>query len=345
MTKRLANPACFSLRNFIARKQPTHIPQRALACSLLGAVLGMAVSTTSAQSYPTQPIRMLVPFTAGGGTDILARMIGQKMAESVGQQIIVDNRPGGNSLVATEMVVRAPPDGYVMIMHTNNLTVNPTLYKKLNYDTVRDLAPVSLVAYLPHLLVVHPSVPANTLKEFVALAKSRPGAINFGTAGSGTVNHLTAELFQSMAGIKMTHVPYKGSGSLIPDLLGGHLEAHFAALSTVRQHVTSGKLRALALTTIKRTPLLPDLPTFDELGYKGYDFSSWFGVLAPGATPADIVNKAYTEIAKAARRPEVQERLPEYQLVASTPQEFAAFIKADIAKAGKIVRESGATID
>ena len=299
----------------------------------------------TAQNYPSKAVRLLVPFAPGGGADTLARVFGQKMAESMGQQIIVDNRPGGNTLIATEMLVRAAPDGYTLIIQTNNLTVNPTLYKKLNYDTVKDLAPVALLAHIPHALVVHPSVPAKTVKEFVALAKSKPGAINYGTGGSGTVNHLTAALFETMAGIKMTHVPYKGSGLLVPDLLGGHLESHFAFLPVVRQYIVSGRLRALALTTIGRTPLLPDLPTFDELGYRGYNFSSWMGILAPAATPPDVINRLHAETVKAGRRPDVQERLPECNYVLGAPQEFAAFIKSDIAMQSKIVRESGITID
>jgi len=311
--------------------------------AIVGAMLFSAGAT--AQSFPSKAVRLLVPFAPGGGADTLSRVLGQKMSESMGQQIIVDNRPGGNTLIATEMLVRAAPDGYTLIMQTNNLTVNPTLYKKLNYDTLKDLAPVALIAHIPHVLVVHPSVPAKTVKEFVALAKSKPGAINYGTAGSGTVNHLTAALFATMAGIKMTHVPYKGSGLILPDLLGGHLESHFAILPVVRQYVVSGRLRALALTTIDRTPLLPDLPTFDELGYKGYNLSSWLGILAPAATPPDVINRLHAEAVKAGKRPDVQERLPECNYVLSTPQEFAAFIKSDIAMQSKIVRESGITID
>lgn len=308
-----------------------------------GALLWSEVA--SAQSFPARPVRLLVPFAPGGGADTLARVLGQKMSESMGQQIIVDNRPGGNTLVATELLVRAAPDGYTIIIQTNNLTVNPHLYKKLKYDTVKDLAPVSLIAHIPHLLVVHPSVPAKTVKEFVALAKSKPGMINYATAGSGTVNHLTAALFETMAGIKMTHVSYKGSGLIVPELLGGHIESHFAFLPVVRQHVMAGRLRGLALTTISRTPLLPDVPTFDELGYKGYNLSSWLGILAPAGTPAEVMNRLQAEVVKAGKRPDVQERLPECKYVLSTPQEFIAFIKGDLALQAKIVREAGITVE
>ena len=309
------------------------------------AVMGM-VGQVFAQGFPNRPLRLLVPFTPGGGTDILARIIAARMSESMGQQIVVDNRPGGNTLIATEAVVRAAPDGYTLIMQTNNLSANPTLYRgKLSFDTLKDLAPVALVAGNPHVLVVHPSVPARNLREFIALAKSKPGSITFATAGAGTVNHLSGELLKMLAGIDLLHVPYKGSGSVMPDLLGGHVSSLFAAMPTVTENIRAGRLRAIAVTTPKRFRGLPDVPTIAESGYPGYDFSSWFGVLAPTGTPPPIIARLHAEIVKALMDPGAQQRLENYEIFGSTPEEFASFIRADIEKTAKIIRASGATID
>lgn len=309
------------------------------------AVMGI-VGQVFAQGFPNRPLRLLVPFTPGGGTDILARIIAARMSESMGQQIVVDNRPGGNTLIATEAVVRAAPDGYTLIMQTNNLSANPTLYRgKLSFDTLKDLAPVALVAGNPHVLVVHPSVPARNLREFIALAKSKPGSITFATAGAGTVNHLSGELLKMLAGIDLLHVPYKGSGSVMPDLLGGHVSSLFAAMPTVTENIRAGRLRAIAVTTPKRFRGLPDVPTIAESGYPGYDFSSWFGVLAPAGTPPPIIVRLHAEIVKALMDPGAQQRLENYVIFGSTPEEFASFIRADIEKTAKIIRASGATVD
>ena len=315
---------------------------------LVGPALLAAISLGQAlaQVYPTRPVRLLVPFTPGGGTDILARVVGAKMAESVGQQIVVDNRPGANTLIATELVVRAAPDGYTLILQTNNLASNPTLYRgKMTFDTLKDLAAVSLVAGNPHVLVVNPAVPAKTLREYVALAKDKPGTLTFASAGSGTVNHLSGELLKMLAGIDLVHVPYKGSGSVMPDLLGGHVTSLFAAMPTVTAHIRAGRLRALAVTTPQRFRGLPDIPTIAESGYPGYDFSSWFGVLAPAATPQPVIARLRMEIVKALKEPGVMQRLEDYEIFGSTPEEFAAFIKAEIVKTAKVIRAAGATID
>ena len=299
-----------------------------------------------AQTYPDRPIRLLVPFTPGGGTDILARTVAQKMSESMGQPIIVDNKPGANTLVASEAVARAAPDGYTLIMQTNNLASNVTLYRgKMTFDTLKDLAPVALVAGNPHVLVVHPSVPANDLKEFIALAKAKPGTITFASAGSGTVNHMTGELLKMLAGIDMVHVPYKGSGSVMPDLLGGHVNALFAAMPTVTGLIREQKLRAIAVTTPKRFRGLPNVPTIAESGYPGYNFSSWFGILAPGGTPKPIIDRLQAEVVKALKDPAVLARLGDYEIFGSTPEEFGAFIKSEIDKTAKIIETSGAKVD
>jgi len=318
-------------------------------CLLLLAVALSALGLcghAAAQAFPTRPIRLLVPFTPGGGTDLLARIVAAKMSESLGQQIIVENKPGGNTLVATEVLVRAAPDGYTLLMQTNNLSANPTLYKgKLSFDTLKDLAPVSLVAGNPHVLVVNPSVPVNTLAEYIALAKANPGKITFASAGSGTVNHLAGELLKMQAGIDILHVPYKGSGSVMPDLLSGQVSSLFAAMPTVTAYIRDKKLRAIAVTTPKRFHGLPDVPTIAESGYPGYDFSSWFGILAPAGTPKPIIDRLQAEVVKALKDPNVQARLADYEIFGSTPEEFAAFIKADIDKTAKIIEKSGAKID
>jgi tripartite-type tricarboxylate transporter receptor subunit TctC len=316
---------------------------RLLLCALAACAFA---APAFAQDYPSKPIRMLVPFTPGGGTDILARIVAGKMSESMGQQVIVENKPGANTLVASEAVARAAPDGYTLLMQTNNLASNPTLYQgKMTFDTLKDLVPVALVAGNPHVLVVHPSVPAKSLKEFIALAKSKPKTITFASAGSGTVNHLSGELLSMLAGIEMVHVPYKGSGSVMPDLLGGHVNALFAAMPTVTQHIRDGKLRAIAVTTPRRFRGLPDVPTIVELGYPGYDFSSWFGVLAPAGTPQPVIAKLNAEIVKAVKDPAVQQKLDNYEIFGSTPDEFGTFIRVEIDKTAKIIKASGATVD
>jgi len=316
-----------------------------LFAGALAAVLALA-GPASAQDYPTRPIRLMVPFTPGGGTDLLARIVAQKMSEGLGQPIVVDNRPGANTLIATEALVRAAPDGYTLLMQTNNLAANPTLYRgKISFDTVKDIAPVSLVAGNPHVLVVNPSVPATNLKEYIALAKAKPGTISFASAGSGTVNHLSGELLKMLAGIDILHVPYKGSGSVMPDLLGGQVNSLFAAMPTVTGYIKEGKLRAIAVTTPKRFKGLPDVPTIAEQGYPGYDFSSWFGIVAPAGTPKPIIDRLQREVVKALKDPGVQERLHDYEIFGSTPEEFGAFIRADIDKQAKLIKASGATVD
>ncbi|MET0679423.1 MAG: tripartite tricarboxylate transporter substrate binding protein [Burkholderiales bacterium] len=319
------------------------IVHAALAATLLGTASG---GTAYAQSYPNRPVKIMVPFTPGGGTDILTRIVAGKMTESFGQQVVVENRPGANTLVATEALVRAAPDGYMLLMQTNNFASNVTLYAgKLTFDSLKDTAPVSLVAGNPHVLVVNPGVPAKNLQEYVALAKAKPGSITFASAGSGTVNHLSGELLKQLAGIDLLHVPYKGSGSVMPDLLGGQVNSLFAAMPTVTGHIKEGKLRAIAVTTPKRFRGLPDVPTIVELGYPGYDFSSWFGILAPAGTPKPAIDRLHVEIVKALKDPGVIDRLKDYEIFGSSPEEFAAFIRAEIDKTAKIIRVSGAKID
>jgi tripartite-type tricarboxylate transporter receptor subunit TctC len=319
--------------------------------TLLKAVLAVALTAIStapalAQAFPNKPIKMLVPFVPGGGTDMLARIVAAKMTEGLGQQVVVENRAGGNTLIATEVVVHAPADGYTILMQTNNLASNPTLYKgKLTFDTRKDLAPIALVAGNPHVLVVSPGVPAKTFKEYLALAKSKPGTLTFGTAGSGTVNHLTAELLKMRAGIDITHVPYKGSGALMPDVLAGHVDSLFAAMPTVTQFIQEGRLRALAVTTPQRFKGLPDVPTIAESGFPDYDLSSWFGLLAPAGTPEPVIERLNSEVLKALKDPAVQARLKDYVIYGSSAREFGTFLDAEIEKSAKIIAASGAKVE
>lgn len=315
-----------------------------LALFVMTSVLGAA----SAQAYPDKPIRMVVPFPAGGTTDILARAVAQKLSESLGQQMIVDNKPGAGGNIGAQEVARAAPDGYTLVMGTvGTHAINPSLYKKLPYDHLKDFAPVSLVASVPNLLVVHPSVPVNSVKELIAYVKANPGKLNFASSGNGTSIHLSGELFKTMTGVQMTHVPYKGSAPAVTDLLGGQVQLMFDNMPSALPHAKGGKLKPLAVTSAKRFPGTPDIPTIAEAGVPGYEASSWFGVLAPAGTPKEIVNKLSTEIAKALKTPEMTKRLEEQgaQAVGSTPEEFAAHIKAETAKWAKVVKESGATVD
>ena len=318
-----------------------------LALAITASFITVVASDTAlAQSYPVRPIRLLVPFTPGGGTDILARIVAAKLTEGLGQTVLVDNRPGGNTVVATEAVARAAPDGYTLIMQTNNFAANPTLYAgKLSFDALKDFAPVALVAGNPHVLVVHPAVPAKNLAEYIALAKQKPGSLTFASAGSGTVNHLCGELLKTLTGIDIVHVPYKGSGSLMPDLMSGQVSSLFAAMPTVPGHIKEGRLRPIAVTTPKRFRGLPDVPTIAELGYAGYDFSSWFGILAPSGTPRAAIDRLNLEIVKTLKDPVVLQRLENYEIFGSSPEEFAKFIQVEIDKTAKIIRTSGAKVD
>jgi tripartite-type tricarboxylate transporter receptor subunit TctC len=284
-----------------------------------------------------------VPFTPGGGTDILTRAVGERMSANIGQPVLVENRPGGNTVIATEVVARAEPDGNTLLMQTNNFTVNASLYAQLPYSTFGDFSPVSLVASNPHILVVPASSPSRTLQDFIARAKAAPGTLNFGTAGTGTVNHMAGAAFQLQTGTTLVHV--RGSGSLIPDLIAGRLHSHFAALPVVISHLRSGTLRALGLTTPTRHPAVPDVATLQEQGVGDYDFRSWFGLLAPARTPPPVVAHLAQEAATAVRSPEVRARLTEYEVHGSTPAEFEAFLRQDAEKVGALIRTLRITLD
>lgn len=305
------------------------------------AVLVFSAAGVPAQTYPDRPIRFIVPLPAGAA-DTLARAIGAKLTETWGQQVVVDNRPGAGTTIGTEMAAKAPADGYTLVMATFSHAANATFYRKLPYDTLKDFAPVTLVASAPNVLVVHPSVPAKSVRELVSLATARPGQLNYASAGNGTSSHLAGELFKRLAGIDMTHVPYKGSAPGMADLLGGHVQLTFDPLPSSLPHVRAGRLRALGVTTVKRSQAIPELVTISEAGVAGYELSGWSGVLVPSGTPRNLVKKLNTEIVRTLNIPELRTRFADlgFETVGNTPAEFDAFIRSEISKWGTVIREA-----
>lgn len=308
----------------------------------------LAGGALCAQSYPTRPIRFVVPFAPGGPTDILARAVGQKLTEAFGQTIVIENRGGAGGNIGAELVARSPADGYTMLMGaTSTHAINPSLYHKLGFDPVKDFIPVSLVANTPSLLAVHPALPVRTIKDLIALAKARPGQLTYASAGNGSSNHLAGVLLSMMAGIDLVHVPYKGSGPALVDVISGQVPMMFNNTASVMPHVTAGKLRAVALASLERSALLPDIPTVAESGLPGFEVRSWHGVFVPAGTPREVVNRLSTEIVRAVRAADVKSRLNAQgvELVGSSPEEFAEFVKKELAKWAKVVRQSGARAD
>jgi tripartite-type tricarboxylate transporter receptor subunit TctC len=309
----------------------------------------LAIGGAHAQeNYPTKPIRFIVPFPPGGGTDILARQLGNKLTETLGWQIIVDNRGGAGGNIGLQAAAQAAPDGYTIVMgQTSNLAINPSLYSKLPYDPVRDFVPVTLVSASPIALVVAAKSPHKTIGEFVAAAKAKPGQLTFGSPGNGTVAHLTGELFQRAAGIKYVHVPYKGAAQALPDLIGGRIDLYAGSLETAMPHMKAGTIRAIAVTSLQRVSAAQDVPTVSESGHKGFEATTWFGILVPKGTPDAIVAKLTAEITKVLQLPDLKERmaatggLP----VKTGPKEFAALLNSDLQRWSKIVKESGAKVD
>jgi len=305
-------------------------------------------SAVYAADYPSKPIRMIVGFAAGGGTDTTARAIAQKMSAAMGEQVVVDNRPGAAGNVATELVVRGPADGYTILMGTiAALAINPTLYGNLAFDPIKDLAPVSQAVNSSNILVVHPSVQAKSVQELIALAKAKPGTLNYGSSGIGGTGHLAGVLFDELAGTKMTHVPYKGGGPAMIELVGGQVQLVFATPPTAVPQIKSGKIRGLAVTTLKRSSVMPDLPTISESGLKGYDANNWYGVVVPVKTPKPIVTRLNTEIVKALNAPDLKELFFTQGLdpAPSTPEQFGAYIKSELGKWAKVIKASGAKAD
>ncbi len=313
------------------------------------ALLLIAASTGAfAQAWPSKPIRYIVPFAAGGTTDLLGRMLGAKLAEALGQPVVVENRPGAAGALGVEMLAKSAPDGYTIGGGTvSSHGINVTLYPKLPYDPVKDFAPITMLATLPNMLVVHPSLGVNSVQELLALLKANPNKHSFGSAGNGTSQHMSGELFKTMSGVQMQHIPYKGSGPMMPDLLSGVISMSFENMTTAYPPTKTGKLKALAVTTAKRSFVAPEVPTMAESGFAGYEISSWQALFAPAGTPREIVARLYAETAKALKAPDVARRLQELGLDAGgmPPEELAALVQRDIPRLGKIVRDSGAKID
>jgi tripartite-type tricarboxylate transporter receptor subunit TctC len=316
------------------------ITRRATLASTLG-YFAIGRSATAQEAYPSRPVRVIVPFAAGGGTDDFGRRFTRQLGGGLGERIVIENRAGGNTLLATEIAVRARPDGYTILQQTNNFTVNPHLHNNLSFDTLKDFAPVSLAARAPHLLVVNNDVPAGSVTELVALAKARPGELNFGTSGAGTTNHLAAEMFQKIAGIQLTHVPYRGASEYTNDLLGGRIQMVFAGSAQAIPQAQAGTMRALGITGNARAPGLPDVPTMEEIGMAGFEIYSWHGYLVPTGTPEPIIAKLAEEIRIACRKPEVRAMIPTTEFLGTTPAEFAAFLRADLAKVGELLNRLG----
>lgn len=319
-----------------------------LAAALASCLLVAPLVHAQAPAYPRQPVTLVVPFPAGGPTDAMARVLAQKLGDRLGQQVIIDNRGGAGGGIAAELVARAPADGHTLFFGTTGtMAINPSLYTKLRYDPVKDFAPVSLMATTMNVLVISPQIPAKNLADLVALAKARPGELTYGSAGNGSSNHLSGELFRTSAAIQINHIPYKGSAPALVDLLGGRLSMMFDTIAQQTQNIAANKVQALAVTGPKRSPLLPDVPTAQEAGLKGFDVTIWYGVLAPRGTPAPVVERLQREVTAVMATDEMKKRMEADGAEArtTTPAEFAALIKSDTAKWAPVVKNSGASLD
>ncbi len=310
---------------------------------IVPALAASLVAAAALAQYPEKPIRLIVPFAAGGGNDNVARLVGKHISGSLGQPLVIDNRPGAGGVLGAELAAKAAPDGYTLFLGgVGSHAVNPNLNDTLSYDPIRDFAPVALLASAPLVLVVHPSVPADSFKAFVALARARPGQLNYASNGSGSSSHLAAVMFGSMAAVDMVHVPYKGLSPALTDLLSGRVQLMFSSVVAILPHIRAGKLRGLAVTGGKRLPSMPDLPTIAESGLPGYEASSWYGVLAPAGTPREIVARLNAELVKALEQPEVRTSLlaEGAEPIGGTPEQFAAHIRAEKERLGKLIREA-----
>lgn len=325
-----------------------HFAIRVWRESLVAVAALASVLPAQAQTYPVRPVRLVVPFSPGGAADVPGRILTQKLSEVLGHQVVVDNRPGAGSTIGAEQVAKAPPDGYTLLTISNTHFVSAALYKKLAYDPLNDYSPVTQVTSAPNVIVVHPSLPAKSIKELIALAKAKPGKIDYASSGNGSTQHLTGALFCKMAGIDMTHIPYRGSGPVTADLISGQVTVGFPGIAGMLPHIKSGKLRALAVTSARRSPELPELPTVAEAGLKGYDVTAWFGVAGPKGMPREIVLKLHSELLHVLKNPEVQKLLLNAgQEVAwqETPEQFGEMLKVESAKWARMVKESGAQVN
>lgn len=320
----------------------------AAACTALAGAGLLGSGAAMAQAYPSKPVTIVVPFAAGGTTDILARIIGQALTAELGQSVVVDNRAGAGGNIGGQAAAKATPDGHTLFMGTvGTHAINASLYKKMPFDPVKDFAPLTRVANVPNLLVANPAQPYKSVKDLIAYAKANPGKVNFGSSGNGSSIHLSGELFKSLAKVDMQHVPYKGSAPAVTDLLGNQIGIMFDNMPSAIQHVRSGKLVPLAVTTAKRSPELPSVPTIAEAGVPGYEATSWFGMFAPAGTPAPVLAKLNAAIVKVLAQPDVKKKINEQgaEVYSETPEQFAAFIQAESVKWGKVVKESGASLD
>jgi tripartite-type tricarboxylate transporter receptor subunit TctC len=327
---------------------PTNALPNARRCArgLLAALVCLAACDAVAadSAYPLRPVRFIVPFAPGGSTDTLARTLAQKLSEALGQQVVVDNRSGGNGNIGTELVARAAPDGHTIVLgYIANLGIGPSLYAKLPFDPVKDFAPVTLLAVAPNILVAHPSVPVKNVRELVAYAKANPNKVNYASAAVASLGHLAGELLNSSAGIQMQHVPYKGSGQAVIDLLAGQVQVMVSGMSSVMPHIRGGKLRPLAVTGAQRSPAVPEVPTIAEAGYPGFEASAWYSVMAPAGTPKPVVARLNGEILRALKMPEVKDRLENvgFEIVGSSPEQCGTYIRNEIVKWAKVVKASG----
>jgi len=321
-----------------------------LVLSLLLAALAVSPAAfAQTERYPDRPVKLIVGYAPGGGTDIVARLLAVKVGEDLGQPVVVENRPGASGIVAAGQVAKAKPDGYTLMMGVVSLnTILPNLYASLPFDPVKDFAPVTLTGSVPHIIVVHPSLPVHSVKELIAYAKANPGVANFPSAGNGTTPHIAGELFKHMAGVNLVHVPYKSSGQSIPDLIAGRVTVGFDTYPAAAPLVRAGQVRAIAVTSDKRLAEFPDLPTVEEAGLAGYRFATWYGIFAPVGTPPAIVNKLHAAFNEAMQSPAIQPRLVEMGVdgtVTRSPEEFAAVVKTDLARFAKLVKETGITIE
>jgi tripartite-type tricarboxylate transporter receptor subunit TctC len=305
------------------------------------------VAAGAQDAYPSRPVRFILPFPPGGGTDILGRVIAEQLSASLGQPVVTENRGGAGGNVGAEAAAHSAPDGYTIVLVAPSLAISPSLYSKLNYDPVKDLAPIGLVATVPNVMITNPAVEAKNLQEFIALARSRPGAMNYGSGGAGTSNHLAGELFNIVTGAKLVHVPYKGVNLAMQGILAGEIQLVFIGIPAALPHIKAGKLRALALVAPQRSPALPEVPTVAEAGLKDFEVTTWYGIMTPAGTPRPIVSRLNAELVKIMHTPEVKERLAGMATdpLTSTPEEFAAYLKQEIAKWGDVVRKANLKAD
>ncbi|MBG6082888.1 tripartite tricarboxylate transporter substrate binding protein [Rubrivivax gelatinosus] len=325
----------------------TRITRRTWIAAAALAAAGAALPALAQPAYPNKPIKLVVGYAAGGATDVIARLVGQKLGDSLGQTVVIDNRAGANSNVGAEAVARSPADGYTLYVYTIANTINATLYPKLGYDPEKDFEPIGLIAKVPNILVVNKDVPVKTLAEYVAYAKAQPQGVTFASSGSGSSIHLSGEMFKMMTKLNMLHVPYRGSAPAVSDLLGGQVQSMFDNAPSAMPHIQSGRLRPIAITSPQRSPLLPDVPTFIESGYADFDVQSWFGLAAPAGTPAAVVNKLNAELAKVLALPEVKKRLAEMGATPAggSPADMRKFAAAEIKRWNAVVKASGAKAD